>query len=64
MTDIILSMLQALNIDPDTHIRHTVEEVGKSDESHLKANTMIFSKHLEPEKKKNLMVIMIQKDHT
>ena len=39
VTDIIISMLQAANIDPDRHV----------DDSHLQAKQMIFEEQVEPD---------------
>ena len=49
VTDIIISMLEAANIDPDRHVRQTGEEDAEGENSHLQAKQMIFGEHVEPE---------------
>ena len=49
VTDIIISMLEAANIDPDKHIRQTGEEDAEGENSHLQAKQIIFGEHVEPE---------------
>ena len=48
VTDIIISMLEAANIDPDRHVRQAGEEDAVSGESHY-AKQMICGDQLEPE---------------